>query len=99
MSMAKEIQRRAAVLRDLARSGLTMAEYCRRAGLSYGAVAAWRCAQRREAARFIEVEEVEGSVAAPGRREAGLEMLCADLALPGGAVLRIYSGGAEGGAR
>jgi lambda repressor-like predicted transcriptional regulator len=92
MSMTKEINRRAAVLRALERSGLSMAEFCRREELPYSTVAAWRSAQRREAGRFIEVE----SAVAPAMTAA--EVLCAELVLPGGAVLRIFTrGGAEGG--
>ena len=55
MGMTKEHDRLAAVLRDLERSGLSMAEFCRREDLPYSSVAAWRSAQRREAGRFIEV--------------------------------------------
>jgi hypothetical protein len=97
--MTKDSDRRGAVLRDLERSGLSMAEYCRRAGLTYGTVAAWRCAQRRKTARFIEVEEVEstGSAPAPDPGPGRPEMLCAELLLPGGAVLRVYTRGGEGG--
>lgn len=39
MSMTKEKNRRAAVLRGLECSGLSMAEFCRREGLPYGTVA------------------------------------------------------------
>jgi transposase-like protein len=90
MSMTKEPNRRAAVLRGLERSGLSMAEFCRREELPYSTVAAWRSAQRRGAGRFIEVE----SAGAP----AAAEVLCAELVLPGGAVLRVFTRTAEGGA-
>jgi transposase-like protein len=97
MRTTKDDNRRAAVLRDLERSGLSMAEFCRRHGLAYSTVAAWRGARRRVAGRFVEVEMDEEPVAAP----AGLEsesMLCAELTLPGGAVLRVFSHGGKGGA-
>jgi lambda repressor-like predicted transcriptional regulator len=93
MSMTKEINRRAAVLRGLERSGLSMAEFCRREELPYSTVAAWRSAQRRQAGRFIEVESSGVPAAA-----ATAEVLCAELVLPGGAVLRVFTRTAEGGA-
>jgi hypothetical protein len=72
-----------------------MAEFCRRRGLAYGTVALWRSQARRSAGRFVEVETASG--AAPAREFNA--MLCAELALPGGAVLRVYHrGGAGGGA-
>jgi lambda repressor-like predicted transcriptional regulator len=92
MSMTKEPNRRAAVLRGLERSGLSMAEFCRREELPYSTVAAWRSAQRREAGRFIEVE----SAGVPAMTAA--EVLCAELVLPGGAVLRVFTRTAVGGA-
>jgi len=92
--MIKASDGRAAVLRALEHSGLSMAEFCRRRGLSYGTVAVWRSQARRAAGRFIEVETPDwGPV-----REARSAMLCAELALPGGAVLRVYHRGGEGGA-
>lgn len=96
MSMMKENDRRAAVLRELERSGLSMAEFCRRRELCYGTVALWRAQARRAAGRFIEVETADALDAPP--REAGA-VLCAELSLPGGAVLRVYHSSAEGGAR
>jgi hypothetical protein len=61
MIMTKEKNRRAAVLRALERSGLSMAEYCRREERPYSTVAAGRGAQRRESGRFIEVGKCQCS--------------------------------------
>lgn len=95
--MIKSSDGRAAVLRALNQSGLSMAEFCRRRGLSYGTVATWRSMARRAAA-FVEVEtEVATAPASFGALVGGA--LCAELALPGGAVLRVYQVGGEGGAR
>ena len=94
MGMIKATDGRAAVLRALEQSGLTMAEFFRRRGLAYGTVALWRSQARRAAGRFIEVEMPD----AAGREREARTMLCAELALPGGAVLRVYHRGAEGGA-
>ena len=96
--MIKSHDGRAAVLRALKQSGLSMAEFCRRRGLPYATVASWRGAARRIAGRFVEVEapRATGPV-----REATNESaaLCVELALPGGAVLRVYQRGAQGGTR
>lgn len=89
--MIKVSDGRAAVLRALEQSGLSMAEFCRRRGLCYGTVALWRSLARKSAARFIEVE-----TAAVESKEVR-SVLCAELALPGGAVLRVYHRGGEGG--
>lgn len=89
--MIKGPDGRAAVLRALDQSGLSMAEFCRRQGLAYATVASWRStARRRPAQGFVEVEttaERTSAMAAP---------LCVELSLPGGAVLRVYQ---QGGAR
>ena len=95
MSMTKEQDRRAAVLRELERSGLSMAEFCRRRELCYGTVALWRAQARSAAGRFIEVETADAASSSPP--EPG-NMLCAELTLPGGAVRRVYHHGREGGA-
>ncbi len=89
--MIKATDGRAAVLRALESSGLSMAEFCRRRGLAYGTVALWRSQARRSAGRFVEVETT-----AVESREAR-SVLCAELTLPGGAVLRVYHRGGEGG--
>jgi transposase-like protein len=70
--------RRAALLREFDGSGLSMAEFCRRRGVGYSTMAAWRRTWRsRPAATFVEVEpllaghgEGGGSTAVPahGRR-------------------------------
>ena len=96
MSITNEQDRRAAVLRELERSGLSMAEFCRRRELCYGTVALWRAQARRAGGRFIEVETADA--ASPAAREPG-GVLCAELTLPGGAMLRVYHSSAEGGAR
>lgn len=92
--MIKATDGRASVLRALEQSGLSMAEFCRRRGLAYGTVALWRSQARRAAGGFIEVEPVN---AMPAGESAAV--LCAELALPGGAVLRVYHGGGAGGGR
>jgi len=93
--MIKGPDGRAGVLRALERSGLSMAEFCRRRGLAYATVASWRSMARRAAADFVEVET---ELAAPSESDAGVAGggLCAELVLPGGAVLRVYQ---RGGAR
>jgi len=105
MQKPETIRRRAAVLRDLERSGISMAEYCRRRGLVYATVAAWRSMARRKAARFIELEAVpectapDSPVPVPTAYTVGMRpVLCAELALPGGMLLRIYQQPGEGGA-
>jgi len=86
IGMTKETIRRAAVLRELELSGFSMAELCRREELPCSTVAARSGAPRREAGRFIEVE----SAGVPAMTAA--EVLCAELVMPGGAVLRIFTG-------
>jgi hypothetical protein len=87
--------RRAMVLRELKQSGLSMAEFCRRRDLPYGTVAAWRSTARREPVRFVEVE---AAGTAPAGRHHDQDALCAELLLPGGAVLRVYQSISRGGA-
>lgn len=79
--------RRVALLREFEDSGLTMAEFCRRREVGYSTMAAWRRSFRERTAAFVEVEPLQ-SVAAPAARSNG--RLCAELVLPGGAVLRVY---------
>lgn len=85
------------MLRELAHSGLSMAEFCRRRGLPYGTVAAWRGMARRAPIRFIEIvpEPVVEQTTLPPEESRGL---CAELTLPGGAVLRVYQRAGQGGA-
>jgi hypothetical protein len=105
MSHSSSRHRRSALLRDLERSGLSVAEFCRRKGIAYSTVAAWRAAERRLVTpRFVEIETVPPTAAAaalPERHMPDLrhpEALCAELTLPGGAVLRVYASTGAGGA-
>jgi hypothetical protein len=82
------LQRRAAVLRELDQSGLSMAEYCRQRGLVYGTVAAWRSVARRNRPAFVEVEAHGDELSAVASQSAA--KLWAELLLPGGAVLRVF---------
>ena len=82
------------VLRALEQSGLSMAEFCRRRDLPYATVASWRSSARREPVRFVEVEAAEGTSAL---RHQAASSLCAELLLPGGAVLRVYQIAGAGG--
>ena len=86
--------RREEVLRALECSGLSMAEFCRRRDLPYATVASWRSSARREPVRFVEVEAAHG-----GTMDArpAADSLCAELVLPGGAVLRVYQITGAGG--
>ena len=97
--------RRVALLREFDGSGLSMAEFCSRRGVGYSTMAAWLRAWRsRPTATFVEVEpllaghgEGGGSTAVPAHgRSTG--SLCAELMLPGGAVLRVYQIHPTGGA-
>lgn len=85
------------MLRELDHSGLSMAEFCRRRELPYGTVAAWRGMARRAPIRFIEIvpEPVVEQTTLPREESRGL---CAELTLPGGAVLRVYQLAGQGGA-
>jgi len=96
--MIKGPDGRAAVLRALEQSALSMAAFCRQRGLAYATVASWRSMARRAGAGFVEVE-TDGPAAPAGGAAGGGDMLCAELLLPGGAVLRVYQHGPEGGAR
>jgi transposase-like protein len=96
--MIKSSDGRAAVLRALDQSGLSMAEFCRLRGLAYTTVASWRSQARRVGGRFVEVEKEVAPVSASPEAMAG-GALCAELVLPGGAVLRVYQLAGKGGAR
>jgi hypothetical protein len=89
------------VLRELERSGLSMAEFCRRRGLAYGTVAGWRGAARRETPRFVEVEmdvERPSESGAPPPVMESNSLPSMELRLPGGTVLLIYQAQSQGGA-
>jgi hypothetical protein len=102
MQVQSTPQGRGAVLRDLEGSGLSMAEFCRRRGLAYATVAAWRGAARRRRRGFVEVEAADEAGDEPGavsRAQSGGSGrgLCAELVLPGGVVLRVYQSNGTGG--
>lgn len=82
------------VLRELEQSGLSMAEFCRRRDLPYATVASWRSHARGEPVRFVEVEASQG---VSESRSHGAGVLCAEVLLPGGAVLRVYQSTGAGG--
>ena len=77
-----DLNERERVLGELDRSGVSVAEFCRRRGLAYSTVMAWR-RRRRQAVRFVEivpevaregvpVEEVEAvAPVSDGRGSAG----------------------------
>ena len=106
-SISKE--QRASVLRNLEESGLSVAEFCRQHGMSYWTVTRWRRAARRRAVqsengkRFVELEllgEAKPEVCGENARESASgspTVLCAELSLPGGAVLRVYGSSEKGG--
>lgn len=98
---------RDAVLRDFECSGLWAAEFCRRRGLAYSTLMAWR-ARAHKAVRFVEVEATVGGADGPFSREAGrsagadeqdggderaddLLPCAAELVFPGGMVLRVFA--------
>jgi hypothetical protein len=89
------LDKRAAVLRELDASGLSMAEFCRQRRLVYGTVAAWRCEQRRQRAGFVEVEIAEGDGSSRVTSAANFRdrVLCVELLVPGGMVLRLFGYG------
>ena len=49
-----DLNERERVLREFDRSGVSVAEFCRRRGLAYSTVMAWR-RRRRQAVRFVEI--------------------------------------------
>jgi hypothetical protein len=93
--MRRTLDRRAAVLRELDESGLSMAEFCRQRRLVYGTVAAWRSELRRQRAGFVEVEIADSDGSSPVTN-ARHGTLCAELLLPGGMVLRVFGRHAGG---
>lgn len=91
-------KRRAALLREFEGSGLTMAEFCRRREVGYSTMAAWRraCRPSPQPGAFVEVEALGVAGAAPVT-ERSQRLLCAELMLPGGTVLRVYQIPSTGG--
>lgn len=96
--------RRVALLREFEGCGLSLAEFCRQRKVAYSTMMAWRRAGRQgwppegQRAAFIEVEAVGGRGPEPVRDPGhGHGTVCAELMLPGGAVLRIYQMGSTGG--
>ena len=88
------LERRETVLRELEQSGLPMVEFCRRRGLVYGTVAAWRStARRRRAPAFVEVDMDGQSQPIMSAPDPGSARLYAEVQLPGGVVLRVYGNG------
>jgi transposase-like protein len=90
-------KRRVALLREFEGGGLSMAEFCRRRGVGYSTMAAWRRTWgNRPAATFVEVEPLlagpsgGGGSTAVAAHARSTGSLCAELMLPGGAVLRVY---------
>jgi transposase-like protein len=79
--------RRVASLREFERSGQSTAKFCRRREVGYSTMAAWRRSARQGTAAFVEVEPLD-RMTPPAGRSTG--RLCAELQLPGGAVLRNY---------
>jgi hypothetical protein len=88
----RTLDRRAAVLRELDESGLSMAEFCRQRKLAYGTVAGWRKKLRRQRTSFVEVEIANDNGSSPLSSAARPRdrALCAELFLPGGTVLRVF---------
>ena len=102
MRTKQALEQRETVLRELERSGLPMAEFCRRRGLVYGTVAAWRStARRRRSPAFVEVDMDGQSQPVMSAPDPGGAKLYAEVLLPGGVVLRVFGNGgnpAAGGA-
>jgi hypothetical protein len=91
--------RRAALLREFESSGLSMAEFCRRRGVGYRSMTAWRrTVPRQPTTVFIEVEALKGRGGAEAEASSpSTGCLSAELLLPGGAVLRVYQIPSTGG--
>jgi len=94
--------RRVALLREFESSGLSMAEFCRRREVAYSTMMAWRRAGRQGLLRqglraaFVGVEAIGVGRTEPWG-DPGQGKLCAELVLPGGAVLRIFQTASSGG--
>lgn len=99
-------QERREVVARFEGSGLSLAEFCRREDLAYWKLIAWRKRLAEESAPDDSGvdQDKESSppafaelVVAKGAVEAGLPMdgrppLLVEVALPGGAVIRVYTG-------
>lgn len=71
-----------------------MAEFCRRRGLVYGTVAAWRStARRRRSLAFVEVDIDGQSQPVTSAPDPDRARLYAEVQLPGGVVLRVFGNG------
>lgn len=105
MSKRLSEQKRESILQKMEDSELTAAEFCRRRGLCYGTVMGWRRRAKMEGIGvsermpFVEVDLVDGDSSqvmgsesgAPSQEPSSMaSKLCAELSLPGGAVLRVY---------
>ena len=94
MRTKQALERRETVLRELEQSGLPMAEFCRRRGLVYGTVAAWRStARRRRSPAFVEVDMDGQSQPIMNVPDPGSVRLYAEVQFPGGVVLRVFGNG------
>jgi len=75
MTQSKARERRAALLREFEISGLSLAEFCRRAGLAYSTVLAWRRKAREGEAPasqgFVVVEALPPEAEAEAGPQAG----------------------------
>ena len=92
--------RRAALFSEFESSGLPKAEFCRRRGLGYRLMTAWRrTVPRQPTTVFIEVEALKerGGGAEAEASSPSTGCLSAELLLPGGAVLRVYQIPSTGG--
>ena len=87
-------QKRRWVLQKLKDSELTGAEFCRRRGLCYATVMRWRREAEKDLCDASRVPFVEVELADQSAHENDVDdsrpRLCAELSLPGGAVLRLY---------
>ena len=96
------LRKREQVLHRLKGSGLSAAEYCRRRGLCYGTVMRWQREARvlddntdsESLPAFVEVELDQSKAnQKPEKSPDTSATLCVELALPGGAMLRVYENG------
>jgi len=97
-------EERRLVISRLAEGGLTAAEFCRREGIEYSSIMAWRQRFRRMEESGLEAEsrspfaEIVVEDHAPQGRSAGVlnaplpGRAPVEIALPGGALVRLYPG-------